>query len=91
MTLYKIRAWVNRSNRQGRLEHPYEFEAIVVNKKTAKRIFKEQVDIIKNQWEPYRHDSVKVTLFVPHIFEDGTLAYWPDDEKYIDQYNPNNL
>jgi hypothetical protein len=91
MTLYKIRAWVNKSDRRGTIKHPYSFQEVVVNKKTAKRIYDAQLAIIKNQWEPYAHHSVRVECFKPHIFEDGTLAYWPDDNKYITQYNPNNL
>lgn len=93
MKLYKIRAWVNKSTSKKAYttEHPYYHEEVVVRLATAKRIFASCVREVKT-WEGTQGiHSVKVDLFVPHIHKDGTLAYWPDNEKYIAQYNPNNL
>jgi hypothetical protein len=83
--IYKVRAWVNRRDRENVVDHPYSFEEVVVNNlESAQRMFDRQVMTVKN-WEMYG-DKVYVELFVPHIFEDGTLAYWPDNNEYIRTY-----
>lgn len=82
MALYKIRAWVNERTQKGFIEHPYTYDEIVLhNKKTACSLFQKQVSELKT-WQ-YSIYSGKAEVFVPHVFEDGTLAYWPDDDNYI--------
>lgn len=90
MKIYKIRGWVNRHIKRGRrageVEREYYAEEIIIdNLETAKRKFEE----VKNQVNCqgyYSGFSGKAELFEPHLFEDGTLAYWPDNENYIEQF-----
>ncbi len=87
MKIYKIRAWTNKTGKRGRgkgiITHPYSFEEIIIdNLETAKSLFREQVSRIKEEMGNNKH----VELFEPHIFEDGSLAYWPDNNSYIDKY-----
>lgn len=89
--LYKVRAWVNKWDRKGGYSHPFRHEEVFLKLKAAKRVFDVCVNEVKTWQGLPGIKSVRVTLFIPHVFEDGSLAYWPDDEKYIKQYNPNNL
>ena len=95
MKLYKIRAWANsrvkRGYDKGRIIHPHSFETVVVNLETAKRIYKEQKETVANMHTYASVESVRAELFIPHIHDNGELAYWPDNEKYIELYNPDNL
>jgi len=91
MVIYKIRAWVNERTTKGGLskKHPYSFETVVVgNLKTAKQIYAEQKDELET-WSMYSKYSGKVQLCIPHRFDNGTLAYWPTDGNYIDQWSFN--
>lgn len=91
MKIYKIRGWVNgKANRKGILpSQPFHKEIIVVgwqNKPTAKAIFEVMKNEIKT-FEGYRnYISGHCQFFEPYIFDNGTLADWPDNEKYIDKY-----
>jgi len=92
MTLYKIRAWVHERKKNGSYTEvePYSYETVVVeNLETAKMIFGKNVAEVKQWSQMSSRYSGKVELFVPHMFPDGTLAYWPEDEKYIDTWEFN--
>ena len=94
--IYKIRAWSNkrikRGIRRGDIEHSYWYERVVVNNlEHAKRLYEEQRSIVSNEHSYAGIESVKAELFEPHIFDDGELAYWPDNDVYIERYNPDNL
>jgi hypothetical protein len=88
MKIYKIRAIIQETKRSGQSVDVYRKDEIVVidNLETAKQIFKDE----KNNAECYTQSSKYsciVELFVPHIHNNGTLAYWPDKENgYIDQF-----
>ncbi len=84
MKIYKVRAWVN-DNKKGNVEHPFKREEVFVKLDAGKRFFKEMVNEIKT-WEQYSKYDCHVEFFIPHIFNDGCLSYWPDDNKYIDKY-----
>jgi hypothetical protein len=90
MKIYKIRGFVNRHITRGRnagtIEQVYFKEEIIIdNLETARQRF----EFMKGQvncYGYYADHSGKAELFEPHIFEDGTLAYWPDKENYIEQF-----
>lgn len=42
-----------------------------------------------NNWNKYSKVQGKVELMIPHIHEDGTIAYWGD--RIILKHNPENL
>jgi hypothetical protein len=89
MKIYKIRAWTNktvqRGKKRGNIEHPYSKEIIIIdNLESAKRVFESEAYNIR--YEISDADRGFAELFEPHIFQDGTLAYWPDNDQYIDKY-----
>jgi hypothetical protein len=78
--------WVNKTVKRGRSAGSTETiinqECIIVNKlKTAKATYQRCLNAM-NTWD-YAGYAGKCQLFIPHIHEDGQLAYWPDNEKYI--------
>lgn len=85
MTVYKVRAYVNKRTSKGADKEALYKETVVLdNLQTAESIYK----AYKNDCETYTQYSGyhgACELFVPHIFEDGTLAYWPDKEQYIER------
>ncbi|MFA5240361.1 MAG: hypothetical protein WC476_11740 [Phycisphaerae bacterium] len=90
MKIYKIRAWTNKRIKRGRskgsIEHTFSDEVIVINNlASAKRKYVEMLNKIK--YEQQYADNGHCELFIPHKFEDGTLAYWPNNDKYIKKYN----
>ena len=84
MRIYKIRAWINERTRKGNIEYPHVYEEVVVCKKTACSLFLKQVAELKT-WQ-FSLYSGKAEVFIPYIFKDGTLAYWPDKGKYIEKF-----
>lgn len=85
MKIYKVRAWVNQ-NIKGRIEHPFQREEVFLKKKTALAFYKEMVSEIKTWDTISKKYEGFVQCFIPHIFKDGSLAYWPDGDKYIAKY-----
>lgn len=88
MKIYKIRGWVNRKSTK-RNPHPdraFSYEEVVLNLETAKRKFEFTKREVNSFAGMSGYSSGYAQLFIPHIFEDGTLAYWPADEKYIEKY-----
>jgi len=85
MELYKVRAWVNQ-RKKGSLEQPYYFEEVVLNKDTATSLFSREKGRVKTYEGLRSIELIHCEVFVPHIFEDGTLAYWPDNNEYIEKY-----
>jgi hypothetical protein len=90
--IYKVRAWVNKTARRSvrgfapAVEKVFYKEAVIVNNlKRVKAVYGE----LKNEAscsQYYSGYSGAAELFEPHIFDNGELAYWPDDEKYIEKY-----
>ena len=90
-TIYKIRGFVNnrvtRGKEKGNIKQVFFREEVVINNlESAKSIFKSVLNAVKCNTLYSKHLG-KCMLFVPHQFEDGTLAYWPDDNKYIYYYD----
>ena len=88
MELYKIRGWVNRkaTKRNPMPDHAFSYEEVVLNLDTAKRKFESTKREVIGFSCMSGYSSGYAQLFIPHVFEDGTLAYWPDNEEYIEKY-----
>uniref|UniRef100_A0A6M3IPV9 Uncharacterized protein n=1 Tax=viral metagenome TaxID=1070528 RepID=A0A6M3IPV9_9ZZZZ len=87
--IYKIRMWVNeKRDRRGNLKpHPINKTEIVINNLEYAKSIYEQFKSEMKMYKGYKsYVSGYCQLFEPHIFENGTLAYWPDKEKYIEKY-----
>ena len=87
MKLYKIQYVINesitRGKNKGRIERIETRDEIVVdNYSSAVSQYKTFEGRWRNQVECYPYFGF-VEIFEPHIHEDGTLASWPDREKYI--------
>ena len=82
--VYKVRAWVNETNRKGVVEHPHSYEEMCLTESAARRLYRKQLSELKS-WESYGKYSGRCQLFIPHVFDDGSLAYWPDNEEYIER------
>jgi len=85
--LYKIRAWVNRTMRGGRIEQKWYKESVYTKLSGAKLFYASMVNRVEVDTSCYYKYSGKVELFIPHVWDTGELAYWPDDEKYIAKYD----
>ena len=78
MTIYKIRMYINKQKRRENVRYEEKEEIIIDNLETAKRKYKaclERMECLRG----VKGYSGRVELFIPHIFEDGSIAYWPDD------------
>jgi hypothetical protein len=89
MKLYKIRAWVNytltKGKDKGRIQQESYHEKIIVNNlETAEREYTNLLHRVQNDGS-YGARVWHAELFEPHIFDDGSLAYWPDNDLYIEK------
>jgi len=90
MKIYKVIGFVNkditRGCNKGRTEQVFhKTEIIIDNLETSKEIYKS----IRNEVSTYCYAGYhgKTFLFIPHKFDNGTLANWPDNDKYIEEYD----
>jgi len=83
--IWKVRAWVNRKKRNGDLEQPHHFSEVFLTESAARRSYGKQLNEIKT-WSYLAKHSGKAEFFIPHVFDDGSLAYWPDHEEFIENY-----
>ncbi len=89
MTIYKVRVYVNRCTRRGTnkivwlIRHD---EMIIIdNLSHALSVF----DDAKSDAQSFSYlDGYqgRAELFIPHIHVNGELAFYPDNEEYIDLY-----
>ena len=92
MTVYKVRYFVNKHHPKkspSLVLEVYKEEIVVDKLDTAKSIYQSYLNDAK-MYQSYGDYQGKVELFVPHMFESGTLAYWPDGEQYVDQFEFDN-
>lgn len=83
MKIYLVRSWVLEHTGKGTKEVSRTYDIIIDNLETAKNIFKSK----KSDFESatlYSGFFGRVELFKPLTYEDGTLAYYPYHEIYID-------
>lgn len=89
--IYKVRCIVmktiTRGINKGRPEDVYRMDEkiIIGNIDRAREIYLKEKNQA-NQYFQYANHFGMVELFEPHIFDNGELAYWPDNDKYIEQY-----
>jgi hypothetical protein len=63
----------------------YDEQIIINNLVRSREIYNDflkhckEVDYL-DKWSGFCH------LFKPYIFENGELAYWPDNDEYIEKY-----
>ena len=91
MKLYKVRYRVTRycPRKEGRKQYEtVEDKTEVFTKLEGAVNFYEQCvnEAATYKAYPKTYEGF-VELFVPHIFETGSLAYWPDDDKYIKKFH----
>jgi hypothetical protein len=88
--IYKVRMFVNgtptRGKNKGNIERiEYRGTVIIDNLEYARAIFHDY----KNAVATYNFNSRyqgKAELFIPHVFDNGMLADWPDNDQYIERY-----
>ena len=83
--VWKVRAWVHKSSRKG-MEQVHSFEEVFLTESAALHRYADQVCSVKG-YTCYANHTGKVELFIPHVFDNGTLAYWPDADGYIERYD----
>jgi hypothetical protein len=85
--IYKVRFLLNQRDRNHRLNRVEDGEIIIVdNGAMAKEIFNDHKTRYSVGYASTAGYSGLCEVFIPHQFENGTLAYWPDDNEYIDRY-----
>jgi hypothetical protein len=88
--IYKVRMFVNdrptRGKNKGNIERiEYRETVIIGNLDYARAIYHDY----KNAVATYNFNSRyqgKAELFIPHVFDNGMLADWPDNDQYIERY-----
>jgi len=86
MNIYKIRYFVNKQTKKGIEPIEHDETIVIENLQRAKEIFKS----FKNKaqcWTQYAKYTGKCELFIPHLCDNGELAYWPDNNIYIEQWD----
>jgi hypothetical protein len=89
MVIYKITQNISEySSRKDKRENTHK-ESIVINKlEYAKAIYEEYRRELQATFS-YSTRGIErtgnVQLFVPHVHANGLLAYWPDNESYINR------
>lgn len=98
MKIYQLVSYVNAYNKRKKSwETLYTTTELYVGKeglKTALAKFEKEVGVYKNlttvgNWNKYSETRGKVELHIPHIHENGSIAYWGD--KIICSHNPDNI
>ena len=96
ITLFKVRKWVNERVRRGRNKGDLkriEFaeEVIVNNEAYAWDVYKAMKNSVMH-YASYSGYTGKVELIIPHIFENGSLAYWGKKLAEFDiEFNEENI
>ena len=87
MIIYKIRSLVTERKRGGKYIDVYQKEIIIIdNLQRAKEKYKYELNEVMT-WTQYSKYHGLCELFTPHLFDNGELAYWPDNNIYINKYN----
>lgn len=80
----------NSRHREGKYQPEENFDEYVIgNLETALNLYEKAL----NKLKMYQHSSScsgSCSLFIPHVFENGTLATWPDKDNYIKRVQLND-
>jgi hypothetical protein len=98
MKIYQLVSYVNAYNKRTKqwesLHSSMKVYVGAAGLKTAYAHFEQeknryhQLTTVGN-WNKYSETRGKVELHIPHVHENGTLAYWGD--KVIAAHNPDNI
>lgn len=91
MTIYKIRSWSWRVDRKGNMvdQEGNRDEIVIDNLERAKEIYEKHLNEIKYVAQYSKYHG-RCQLFIPHLFDNGELAYWPDNDEYIEKFEFDN-
>jgi hypothetical protein len=91
--IFMVMAFISeRKKKNGLLERTYfNQEVIIANYEHAYQVYMHELNNMKPTLF-YNGDRKKAecSLFVPHIHSDGSLAYWPENGKYLELFKHNN-
>jgi len=88
--IFKIRAFITQRTKKGWIQTYYMETVIISNPEHAYQVYMHELNKMKPDLF-YNSDTKKAdcSLFVPHIHENGSLAYWPENGKYILRFKHN--
>ena len=97
MKVYQLIAFVNAYNKNSkRWESLHNVTKVYIGKEGLKTAYaefedqkKEVVFYTQQHLKKYSETRGKVELQIPHVHENGSLAYWGD--KVLKSYNPENI
>lgn len=97
MKIYQIVSFVNAYNKRlEKWESLHNVTKVYIGKEGLKTAFlefeQEQKEVIfwlQQQPRKYREIRGKVEIQIPHIHQNGSLAYWGD--KVLKSFNPQNI
>lgn len=90
MRIYKLIVHVTEYNRRkDRRETILHKESVYIRKLAgAKAEYAYELQCLKSSFS-YSTKGIEktgsISLFIPHVFDNGLLAYWPDNNKYIER------
>ena len=91
MIIYKVRYAINKWDKHGNWDRGNSFndsEVIVDNLDTATSLYDKWEKECREYWHEGKYSGF-CELMIPHIFENGTIAYWPD-EGFIKRFSFGN-
>ena len=88
--IFIVRAFIAHRTKEGWNQTYYMETVIIANPGHAYRVYMHELNKMKPDLF-YNSDIQKAdcSLFVPHIHGDGSLAYWPENSKYIQRFKHN--
>lgn len=85
--IFKIRAVVTEQKKDRWVDvYRCDEKVIVGDEQHARAVYKDRLNEIQT-YAQYSKYSCLCELFEPHIFDNGELAYWPDDGIYLERFN----
>jgi hypothetical protein len=85
--IFKVMAWVIQKDRKGLWNDVYrESHIVIAHPKRAREIYDDCLNRVECSLLYGSNKKGSCLLFVPHIHENGELAYWPDNEQYIEKF-----
>ena len=88
--IFKVRAFIAQRTKEGWDQTYYMETVIIANPGHAYQLYMHELNKMKPDLF-YNSETKKAdcSLFVPHIHGDGSLAYWPENSKYIQRFKHN--
>lgn len=87
--IFKIRAAVQEKKKDTWKDVYRKDEKVIIGSEDrAREIYREILNEIQTYAQYFKYSCI-CELFEPHIFDNGELVYWPDNEKYIERFKKN--